>query len=194
MVFPIIAGIVAIPCIYLGGWSAIWVTGVVCRSLYKRSNAYKYFEIYLKKNRRLQQNIEKLINDYKSTRQHIQIDIKAFYGALYILFFYKPQKTRRLKGSNCDFSIAYMIQEYLENPNDKNKNNLFQKIVQYHKTGSLLNKEVYGIPIILLLIVFFNLSRILSEDKKTFFIEFKYKTDSLKMGPYLNNLYERLFY
>ena len=180
MVLPIIA----MPFIYIGVSAAIWVTGEAGVSLYKRSNAYIYFNKYLNKNLNLQKNIENLINSYTSKRV-VKIDIKAFYGALYILFFTKPEKTRRLKGSVCDYSIAYMIKEYLKNPNDENKNNLLKKMGQYNKSGSLLKKEKDGIRIISLLIVLLNLSpTFLDGDKETFYIKLPTK-DNL-IGPYNN--------
>ena len=124
---------------------------------------HKKFESYLKRNLYVKKNIEKLINNYKSER-NIKINIEAFYGELWILFN-KPEKTRRLKG---DFSIAFMIKKYLKDPSNENKNNLLKKMVQYHELGALLKKEKDGIPIISLLMVLLNLSRILSEDKKHF--------------------------
>ena len=183
--------VIVIPFIVFGGIIALTGTcEFACNYFY----ADYYFEIYLKRNPRVELNIEKLINDYKSKRQHIQIyiqiDIKAFYRALWILFN-KPEKTLRLNG---DYSIAYMIKTYLENTSDKNKNNLLKKMVQYHNLGYLLYKKVNGIPIISLLIVLLYENVVLSSDKTTFFIEFIYGDESLKMGPYLNNLYPMLFY
>lgn len=178
--------LIAIPVICLGSCGVI---GALSKSVYEYCDSPKYFESYLDRNPNVKQNIEKLINKYTSKR-NVRIDIKAFYGALWILFN-KPEKTRRLKG---DYSIAYMIKEYLKNPNDENKNNLLKKMGQYNKSGSLLKKEVYGIPIISLLMVLLDLSRTLHKDKKTFSIKLQYNDSFIIMGLYSNNLYEKLIY
>ena len=134
-----------------------------------------YFESYLKKHENVKINIENLINYYESKRQHIQIyiqiDIKAFYRALWILFN-KPENTLRLHG---DYSIAYMIKTYLKNTSDENKNNLLKKMVQYHNLGYLLYKKVNGIPIISLLIVLLYKNVVLSSDKT---ISFSYNNNN----------------
>jgi hypothetical protein len=142
---------------------------------------HQKFKSYLKRNQNVDKNIKKLTYEYTSNQKN-RINMDAFYGALWILFN-KPEKTRRLKGSNCEFSIAYMIKKYLKYPSKKNKNNLLEKMVQYDKLGALLKKEKDGIRIISLLIVLLNLSpTFLPEDKKTFYIKLPTK-DNL-IGPY----------
>jgi len=150
---------------------------------YCMTEDYKKFKSYLKENWKVNENIQILINKYTSN-QKIPINMEAFYGELWILFN-KPKKTRRLKGSNCEFSIAYMIKKYLKYPSKKNKNNLLEKMFQYHELGALLKKEKDGIRIISLLIVLLNLSpTFLDGDKETFYIKLPTK-DNL-IGPYDN--------
>jgi len=141
---------------------------------------YQKFKSYMKRNPNVEKNIIQIVK--YTLKRNIPINMEAFYGTLWILFN-KPEKTRRLKGSNCEFSIAYMIKKYLKDLSDENKNNLLEKMVQYHELGALLKKEKDGIRIISLLIVLLNLSpTFLHGDKETFYIKLPTK-DNL-IGPY----------